>query len=265
MSLLQDDDGGGGVPEWIVTFGDMMSLLLTFFIMLVSMSEIKQEEKYQAMVDSIVRRFGYDTAMASLAPGLSLPRNASIAKVANDGRARRLNLMQGGDKVQAAVGDFPRVRIIRPGESANIGAVIFFDESSAELDARARDDLQQLARTLRGKPQKIEVRGHTSRRPLPAGSPWRSHAELAYQRGWHTVRYLVDQLGIDEPRLRISIAGPYEPLSIAPDPASQALNPRVEVFMLDEVVTDLMGTQEEQNQRYTDGDIPQIPRGGVQP
>lgn len=265
MSLLQAEDDGGGVPEWIVTFGDMMSLLLTFFIMLVSMSEIRQEEKYQAMVDSIVRRFGYDTSAVSLAPGTAQPRNTAIAKVANDGRARRLNLMQGGDKVQAAVGDSPRVRIIRPGERANIGAVIFFDESSDELDARAQHDLQQLALSLRGKPQKIEVRGHTSGRPLPPGSPWHSHAELAYQRSWHTVRYLVDQLGIDEPRLRISIAGPYEPLSIAADPASQTLNPRVEVFMLDEVVTDLMGTQEEQNQRFTDGDIPQIPRGPAEP
>ena len=36
-----------GIPEWVVTFGDMMSLLLTFFIMLVSLSEIKEEEKYQ--------------------------------------------------------------------------------------------------------------------------------------------------------------------------------------------------------------------------
>ncbi|MCU0958798.1 MAG: OmpA family protein [Pirellulaceae bacterium] len=256
MSLLQEEDSGGGVPEWIVTFGDMMSLLLTFFIMLVSMSEIKQEEKYQAMVDSIIRRFGYDTSVASLAPGTSQPRSTRIAQVANDGRARRLNLMQGGDKVQAATGDFPRVRIIRPGERTNIGAVIFFDEASAELDERAQYDLQQLALSLRGKPQKIEVRGHTSQRPIPVGSPWRSHSELAYQRSWHTVRYLVDQLGIEEPRLRISIAGPYEPLHITPDQVSQTRNPRVEVFMLDEVVTDLMGTQEEQNQRYTDGDIP---------
>jgi chemotaxis protein MotB len=257
MALAPEpEESGIGVPEWVVTFGDMMSLLLTFFIMLNSLSEIKEEERYQAMVDSIVRRFGYDTSVASLAPGTSQPRNASIAKVANEGRARRLNLMQGGDKAQAPVGDYSRVRIIRPGERTNVGAVIYFDESSAELTDQARSDLQQLALALRGKPQKIEVRGHTSQRPLPADSPWRGHWELAYQRSWNTVRYLVDHEGIHEPRLRISIAGPYEPLTITTDLASQARNPRVEVFMLDEVVTDLMGTKEEQNQRFTDGDLP---------
>ena len=46
MAVEQEDDGGG-IPEWVVTFGDMMSLLLTFFIMLVSLSEIKEEETYQ--------------------------------------------------------------------------------------------------------------------------------------------------------------------------------------------------------------------------
>ena len=42
-----EEDPPMGIPEWVVTFGDMMSLLLTFFIMLVSMSEMKQEEKFQ--------------------------------------------------------------------------------------------------------------------------------------------------------------------------------------------------------------------------
>ena len=62
----EEDDGGGGIPEWVVTFGDMMSLLLTFFIMLVSLSEIKEEEKYQALVESVRQKFGHDLAQLSL-------------------------------------------------------------------------------------------------------------------------------------------------------------------------------------------------------
>jgi chemotaxis protein MotB len=38
-----EEDAPAGVPEWGVTFGDMMSRLLTFFIMLVSLSEISSE------------------------------------------------------------------------------------------------------------------------------------------------------------------------------------------------------------------------------
>ncbi|HID23354.1 MAG TPA: hypothetical protein EYP14_13280, partial [Planctomycetaceae bacterium] len=41
------DEDSGGVPEWVVTYGDMMSLLLTFFIMLVSLSEVVADKRYR--------------------------------------------------------------------------------------------------------------------------------------------------------------------------------------------------------------------------
>jgi chemotaxis protein MotB len=40
---MDDEPDEISIPEWVVTFGDMMSLLLTFFILLVSISEIKEE------------------------------------------------------------------------------------------------------------------------------------------------------------------------------------------------------------------------------
>ena len=52
MGKMMEEEEQAGIPEWVVTFGDMMSLLLTFFIMLVSMSEIKEEKRYQAMVET---------------------------------------------------------------------------------------------------------------------------------------------------------------------------------------------------------------------
>ncbi len=251
-----DDDGAGGIPEWVVTFGDMMSLLLTFFIMLVSLSEIKEEERYQAMLESMTRRFGYDSSVASLVPGSAKPRNGAIAKLSSTGRAKRMNTMQGGDQVQAPQGDFPRVRIVRPGEKTNIGTVVFFDEGSADLTDQTKQELTLEVHNLGGKPQKIELRGHTSRRPLPAGAPFANHWDLAYHRCWNVFRYLVDKQNIDPRRIRISVAGPNEPMHIATDPNSLRENPRVEVYMLNEVVNDLMGTKEEQDKRFTDGDIP---------
>jgi chemotaxis protein MotB len=254
MAIEEDD--GGGIPEWVVTFGDMMSLLLTFFIMLVSLSEIKQEEQYQAMVESITRQFGYETAKVSLVPGQSKPRNQKIAKAANDGRAKRMNLMLGGDKAEAPTGDYRRVQIVRPGEKANTGTVIFFEESSAELLDAARRDLDVTAVAFGGQPQKIEIRGHTSRRPLPADSAYRNHWELAFARCSKTFDYLTNEKGIDPERIRLSVAGPFEPMHLGADPIARRENPRVEVFMLDEVVADLMGTKEEQERRFTDGGLP---------
>jgi chemotaxis protein MotB len=253
---VEEDDGGGGIPEWVVTFGDMMSLLLTFFIMLVSLSEIKDEERYQALLESMTRRFGYDTSVTSLAPGESRARNAAIAKLASAGRAKRLDTMRGGDKIPAPHGEYPRVRIIRPGQKTNIGTVVFFKEGSAELTEEAKSALQVENLQIGGKPQKIEVRGHTTLRPLAEDSPFENHWQLAYQRCWLTFRYLVDELGIDPRRIRISVAGPHEPMHITADESRMRENPRVEVFLLNEVVSDLTGTAQEQQRRFVEEEIP---------
>ena len=48
-----------GVPEWVVTFGDMMSLLLCFFILLQMFSEVKKDQEYQRVITAIKEAFGY--------------------------------------------------------------------------------------------------------------------------------------------------------------------------------------------------------------
>ena len=43
------DDEGGGAPAWMVTYGDLMSLLLTFFVLLLSFSTVHEDEFRKAM------------------------------------------------------------------------------------------------------------------------------------------------------------------------------------------------------------------------
>ena len=64
------------------------------------------------------------------------------------------------------------------------------------------------------------------------------------------MRFLVDQVKIDARRVRVSVAGPHEPLTIEPD--EKHLNSRVEVFLLDETVGDLAGSKAEQARRFAD-------------
>ena len=245
---MDDDDDAAGIPEWVVTFGDMMSLLLTFFIMLVSMSEIKKEEQYQALVESFRRQFGHDSSMESVIAGDAKPRNANLAKLATMGRAKRFSTHAGGDKVKAPVGDSPQVRIIRPGSKTAVGTVVYFAEDSDKLNETAMDALRAQSLEFGGKPQKIEIRGHTSLRPLPPDSPFKTHWDLAYARCKAVKEFLLS-LGIDERRLRIAVSGKNEPFHIGTDPLLLKQNPRVEVFLLDEVIDDLVGTQQEQSHR----------------
>ena len=248
MSTAEEEQGAG-IPEWVVTFGDMMSLLLTFFIMLFSMSEIKEEQLYQAVLDALHKRFGFEASTMSMIPGDIKPRNSALAKMASLGRARRANTMNGGDKVRAPVGEHPRVRTIRNGEQVTIGGVIYLRAGTWELTAENHRTLRAIAREIGGKPQKIEIRGHTSTQPLAADSPFKDHWELAHARCRQVMDFLV-KIGMDAKRMRMVAAADNEAVHIGSDPLLQKRNSRVEIFLLNELVRDLEGTAEEKRSRY---------------
>ena len=119
------------------------------------------------------------------------------------------------------------------GNETTTGTTVFFADDSAELDQAAKEKLAKLLPVLTGKPQKIEIRGHSSRRPLPAASPYKNFWELSYARCLATMQHLQEQ-GIAPERIRLSQAGVYEPEPSLPghEPAQQS---RVDVHLLDEV------------------------------
>ena len=240
----QDEPEAPGIPEWVVTFGDMMSLLLTFFIMLVSLSEIKEEDQYQAMVDSLKQQFGYKRTLDALAPGDTRPRAAEFSVQSTTGRARKKHTARGGVPEKAPVGEDPHVRIVRPGQMTAIGSVVFFEVGSANLDQAAQQVLRQVAESLRGKPQKIEVRGHVSAEFAARTAGTQEALMLGFQRAAAVERFLVTEEGIQAERFRLSSAGNSEPMRRVGGDA-RAKNPRVEVFMLDEKQNERQGTASE--------------------
>jgi chemotaxis protein MotB len=127
---MNDEAGVGGAPAWMVTFGDMMSLLLTFFVMLASFSELKSEEKYQALLDAFRHQFGH--YQSTILPGELRARNAVLVKLAALGRAKRLVTGQGGAKVQVPTGDYRPTPDFVPGGQTGAGTVLYFSEQPVE-------------------------------------------------------------------------------------------------------------------------------------
>ena len=244
---MDDEPEEMGIPEWVVTFGDMMSLLLTFFIMLVSLSEIKEEETYQALVDSMQRQFGYARTVEALTPGESRPRSSAFTPLATTGRAKKKDTAKGGVPQKAPNGEEPQVRIVRPGQMTAVGSVIFFDLGSDTISKAGNDVISDLATQLRGKPQKIEVRGHVSSEFAARTGDGDEAIMLGFRRAAAVRRLLVEREGLNPDRFRISSAGESEPMSRTGRSSAVARNPRVEVFMLDETVEDLHGTADERN------------------
>jgi len=143
----------------------------------------------------------------------------------------------------------PSVLAVHEGSRRMVGTVIPFDEHSAELTETGRKRLAELVPVLLGKRNKIEIRGHTTRRPLPAGSPFRDAWQLAYARCLAAQRFLEGR-GIEAERIRLSQAGPFEPQTLGTEPDRLDENSRVEIYVLPELVEDLMGTPQERAVRF---------------
>jgi len=246
---MNDEPEEMGIPEWVVTFGDMMSLLLTFFIMLVSLSEIKEEEKYQALTDSIQQQFGFKRTIEALAPGESRPRQTEFTPIATTGRAKKKDTAKGCVPQKAPTGEDPQVRIVRPGQMTAIGSVIFFAVGSAEISPAADSSIEKLASQLRGKPQKIEVRGHVSSAFAARTAGTDEAVLLGIKRAAAVRKLLIEREGLEPARIRISSASDSEPMTRAGKQGTANRNPRVEVFLLDETVEDLQGTAKERAAR----------------
>jgi chemotaxis protein MotB len=112
-SLLDGDPPRGGAPDWTLTYGDLMSLLLTFFVMLVSMSEMKNTDKYRGVADSLHQKFSA-AAVPGLTPGVGRPRNPRLAAHAVTARQTRQRLLQ--ELRDSAPARQPAVASRRPAE-----------------------------------------------------------------------------------------------------------------------------------------------------
>lgn len=231
-------DPPGGAPEWVTTYGDLMSLLLTFFVLLASMSELKDTEKYQGVAESLQERFGYDDSWESPVAGEHRPHNSRFSALALSGRSRRRGNAEGTAREPSATGTMPRVQTIRPGMRTAVGTTVPFDARSTELSPAGRAALDAIAPLLRGKPQKIELRGHAPPTYWPPDQQPPDWWDLAYRRARQVMDYLATVHGLDPQRMRISVAGPYEPLA-RDRPEASLENARVEVCLLDEVAGDL--------------------------
>jgi chemotaxis protein MotB len=88
-------------PEWFVTFADMMSLLLALFVMIASFSEVREEERFRAISDSLRGQFGRTASAGNSTEGPGAARDARLAAEINHARTRRSELL--GVNLPAAI------------------------------------------------------------------------------------------------------------------------------------------------------------------
>ena len=224
------------MPEWVVTYGDMMSLLLTFFIMLVSMAEQKQTGRLTTMLDALVEQFGPDDVMNSGVPGTSMQTNSMFPVKASAGRRSEGGVKKASRKTEGVRGASDMVQRLREGRRVTLGGPTMFARFEATPGENFAAVMDGLASIIEPSRRQIAVRGHASPQPLPEGHPIATHDQLAYLRAV-AVAEALESRGINSERLVLSSAGSREPRLRTRDPAEQRLNDRVDVFLVDSYTT----------------------------
>ncbi len=227
-----------GAPAWVVTYGDMMSLLLTFFIILVSMSELKQDEKFQRVMESVRQAFGYKGGIGSF-PTDQPPDTSIIIRLKEIVIPDKV-LHIGSSPDKGIDGREPRVESVRKREDVFMGD-LQFERFSDQLLPRRRELLERFANEVRGRTNLIEVVGHTTLEDLPPASRFSSKDDLAYARA-RKVRDILAEMGLDPRRLRLISAADHEPLvSQAYTEDRRARNRRVEIVVMETLIQDYDG------------------------
>lgn len=205
-----DDDGP---PIWMTVYGDMMTNLMLFFLMMFAFNLVGEGfvEKAEQSFREAAKGEKVEAA----------PTASDAAKRPLDEFIRSLRETQENIEVTAE-GQGVRLRMPEP---------ILFDPGRAELKPEAEAVLKQLAEGLSRLEHLIVVEGHTDDRPLAAGNPYKSNWELSAARSEAVVNRLT-ALSVPSPRLAVAGYGEHRPFVPNEDATSRALNRRIELLLI---------------------------------
>jgi len=185
-----------GAPLWMATYADLMSLLLCFFVMLFAMSII-QEVKWEAFVETQMRKMGYSGQSPRESQGNSLATSlSSVSEL-----SRRSAAMLGSQPIQGRRGEYLRTQTIRPEGDVVKGGLIRFELGNAELTEQAKHDLESLLPVLRDSNNKIMIQGHAAPTETDLGIYSRDFF-LTYARAINVKKHLLS-LGLKEEFFRL--------------------------------------------------------------
>lgn len=189
------------------------------------------DQQLQRVFDSLHARFGPQWTVANCWSGGPLPagEGTTVRFTRMDAEKRAGKLSRGLSGMNDNITPPQRAQYAVP------GGRILFDGASAALTPEQEKRLAKAAAELAGKRQKIEIRGHTDRSPLPKDSPFRDHTDLAYARCRTVADYLTAH-GVDGQRIRLGVAAENEPPAGRGGDPSTNQEARVDMHLLHEWV-----------------------------
>ncbi len=260
-----------GSPAWVVTFADLMSLLMCFFVLLLSFSEM-DAMKYKQVAGSMKFAFGVQREVESkimpkgtsiiaqeFSPGKPMPSVIKeMRQQTTDETKENLDFTDSTDKDKAQEKDeadeqqpHPNTLIIQATledeisegllEIETLGAKTIiriqekgsFPSGSAELTMSFEPVMAKISNVLTHTTGSILVAGHTDDIPI-ATVRYRSNWELSASRSVTVVHKLLNYNDFDESRFLIEGHADSQPMESNDTPARRAKNRRVEIIVVEE-------------------------------
>jgi chemotaxis protein MotB len=230
---------GPGAPLWMATYGDMVTLVLCFFVLLYAFSTL-DVEKFTAMAESMQMAFSIMPGGPSASSEQSI-MDGSFGEGAGDA-ARRTESDQtnNANKVLALVqeaikqedfGDDIRVGLDERGVVISFAEQLLFEEGSARIRPVSLRLLYKIGMIINSLSNEIELEGHTDSAVL-RDSIYINNWGLSAARAAAVVAYLNSEIGISEKRLKAVGLGPARPVVANDSEANMALNRRVDMVIL---------------------------------
>ena len=245
-----------GAPLWTVTFGDMMSLLLTFFILMFSMSELKVD-RFMLASQSMREAIGGTAAQDIPDPAGLLPDPVDPdLKMENPGKGQGAS--DGAEDADAGDVEGPwmeslvdayadmivtrlrevilaraledQVTVTKEGEGVylRIQSSALFGSASAVVNDASLPLLRELAEVTTELGLGVAVSGHADNQPIRSAQ-FPSNWELSAARAAGVARFLVEG-GHDPEKIRVESWGEFKPVADNGTAQGRAENRRVEIF-----------------------------------
>jgi len=216
---------GGGSMRWLLTYADLITLLMVFFVIMYAMSNV-DKQKMAALAGSLAIAFNQGG-------GSMVPMSGAGAGF---GGGMGNALEQAGEEIAADMRDLADTGQIRVFENergiiVSLQGTVLFDTGSADIRPEAQKVLDVVANTVKGLSNYVQVEGYTDDRPINS-IQFPTNWELSTRRASNVVRYFVDARGLPAERFGAMGYGEFRPLYDNTTEAGRAKNRRVDIVIL---------------------------------
>ena len=220
-----------GIPPWMATFADMVTLLLCFFVLLLSFTN-QDVTNFRKLMGSIQEALGVQYEDSS---ALSTPYADTTFKERQSVKENR-QIVELGVILKKAIRakdltHMAKVSSDKSGVMLRLSSPVLFDKESVELTAEAKQALEMVIESMKKTDFNLVIRGHTDGE-APESKQYGSNWALSAARAARCLRYILDHSDIPATRMKAVGYGGSKPLLPSTSDENRRANRRVEFFYL---------------------------------